>query len=400
MTLTIDALPENLRDWMYLHQFDKGMNNVSAFKNALPEDIKNTEDSNNRIVKNYLPAVYQVFNDLRASVKRKRKYHGPQRDTGPIETSQLNYPFSSKIDDYMTINDNWVEIPDYAPDMSISALAKKFKKPNYSPHRNSWEMDIMFTHRKKYLVFININTRYAIVIPIKSKSAQDISDAIKEARAQGVAIEHIKGDGEAGFDTDAVRELFGNAKNVRLDKSPFTFHNKQVDSFIRTLRNAAGLSEDVLDNNDIVQQLVAYYNDTPHNGLLINKALGIHYTPREMMNDPDLEWDYIRAMDRKLKDVQKMLSINGFDKYKPGNILIMHLDKGKTNMSFTKVRRNFDELGEFVRYDTGSVMVKWLTSNVKNKNPIIRVPIFYTKKIADSYDTIPNNYRKLFNLKT
>ena len=182
-------------------------------------------------------------------------------------------------------------------------------------------------------------------------------------------------------------------KSIRLDESPYTYHNKQVDSFIRTLRNAAGMSERVLDNNECVQKLVEYYNNTPHNGLPTN-GLGVHYTPSEMMSDPDLEWQYIRNMDRKLKNVQKTLSKAGYDNYKRGNILLLHLDKGKTRLSFMKVRRNFDELGEFIKYDNGSVMCKWLSSFKKNETPIIRVPIFYTKKVANSIEELPEKYKQ------
>ena len=400
MSLTLDDLSPSLRNWMFLHQFDNDMTTFESFINALPVSYQN-----DRMLSQYPQEVYNVFNMLRTSLKKPRAYHGPQRERRKL-VDEIDYTFRSKINDYMTMNDDWeAQTPDYIPDMSVKKLAQKYKKPNYSPQRNSWELDIMFTPRRKYLVFININTRYAIVEPIAHKSASEITRVINHIRNDlGFKIDHIKGDGEAGFDSKDVRALFKKeddgknkkktlTKSIRLDGSPYTYHNKQVDSFIRTLRNSAGVSERVLDNNECVQKLVEYYNNTPHNGLPMN-AIGVHYTPTEMMRDPDLEWQYIRSMDRKLKNVQKTLSKVGFDNYQRGNILLLHLDKGKTKMSFMKVRRNFDELGEFIKYDNGSVMCRWLSSFKRNETPIIRVPIFYTKKVADSIEELPEKYKQ------
>ena len=220
---------------------------------------------------------------------------------------------------------------------------------------------------------------------------------IKEARnKEGIKIDHLKGDGEAAFAGTDVFLLFDINQKTRFDGSPYTFHNKQVDSFIRTLRNAAGLDEKILTNPKLVEQLVEYYNNTPHNGLPKDED-GIHYTPYEAQHNPDIEWQFIRAMDRKLRDVQMRLHEYGYDDYKKGNILIMHVPKEKTALRFKKKRRNFDELGMFIKYDKGSVMVKWLT-NAHQKEPI-RIPIFYTKKIANSMEKIPDKYKKFFNLK-
>ena len=68
----------------------------------------------------------------------------------------------------------------------------------------------------------------------------------------------------------------------------------------------------------------------------------------------------------------------GYDKYKKGDILLMYVDRKKTSYAFEKRRRNFDELGQFISYENGSVKVKWVT-NPEYTDPI-RIPIFYTKK--------------------
>ena len=141
-------------------------------------------------------------------------------------------------------------------DKNINDLAKKFSKPNYATQPNSWEMDIMFAensqndkHKKQYLVLININTRFLIVKPIKYKDEESISKALQEVLDSGIKIDYMKCDGEAAFCSPIVVSLIyneGNRRKFYVDSSPYTFHNKSVDSVIRTIRNAAGLDARML----------------------------------------------------------------------------------------------------------------------------------------------------------
>ena len=392
-------IPDELDDWMNEHFLHSKTNSSAKLLKALPKQFK--EDEN---IISHIDEIYNIYNDKREALKPKKKKDLVVEDKKIDENILLDFPFRSKLSAYLAKTENVdMEFPEFVNDKQLTRLARKFKKPNYSPVRNSWEMDIMFANfgkiHKLYLVLLNINTRYAIVEPIKNKSAAEVSRVIKETRdkdGRNIPIDHLKGDGEAAFAGTDIFLLFDAKQNTRFDASPYTFHNKSVDSFIRTLRNAAGLDEQILTNNKLVQQLVEFYNNTPHNGLPKDKD-GIHYTPYEAQNNPDIEWQFIRAMDRKLRDVQMKLHEYGYDDYKKGNILIMHVPKEKTSLRFKKKRRNFDELGMFIKYDKGSVMVKWL-SNHKQKAPI-RLPIFYTKKIANSMEKIPDKYKKFFNLK-
>ena len=389
-------ISEDLDLWMNEHfMSDKSIKNSKKLFKVFPKQFKTNE------IESHIDEIFNIYNEKREALKPKKKKDLARGDEPVKDNVLLDYPFRSKLSAYLAKTDTLeMDFPEFVNDKQISKLAQKFKKPNYSPYRNSWEMDIMFAIsgkiHKLYLVFLNINTRYAIVEPIKNKSADEVTRVINLIRNEkNIPIDHIKGDGETAFAGEKVFYLFNAFQNTRFDASPYTFHNKQVDSFIRTLRNAAGLDERVLTNNNLVQQLVDFYNNTPHNGLPKDKD-GIHYTPYEAQNNPDIEWQFIRAMDRKLRDVQKRLHDYGYDKYKKGNILIMHVPKQKTSLAMKKRRRNFDELGMFIKYDKGSVMVKWLTN--KNQAAPIRVPIFYTKKIANSMDKIPDRYKKFFSL--
>ena len=400
----LKAFPDDLFTELDQKVFDTSLNTPDKLYNALPQKLRNV-----RVVSDKREQVFQLFKQKQKDIKGKSKkekkqqiYQTPITDSNvksevKIETI-LDFPFRSKLAAYLAKNDG-VELekkPEFVSDVSLSKSVNKYKKPNYSPFRNSWEIDIMFAGEKLYLVFLNINTRYAIIEPIKNKTAEEIANAITNIRNRGFKIEHVKGDGEKGFKSEDVFLLFKYDEHTHWDSSKFTFHNKQVDSFIRTLRNAAGLNEAVLANNDMVQQLVHFYNNTPHNGLP-KDIDGVHYTPAEAQNNPNIEWKYIRAMDRKLRDVQKLLAQNGYAGYKPGNILLMHVDKNKTDLRMAKKRRNFDELGEFICYINGGVQVKWITKPVNSTMDVITVPIFYTKKIAESAKTLPDKYRKFFN---
>ena len=49
-----------------------------------------------------------------------------------------------------------------------------------------------------------------------------------------------------------------------------------------------------------------------------------------MMDNPDLELEYIRRKDRELKEKTDTLIKERFNTYKPGNILELYLNRGKT----------------------------------------------------------------------
>ncbi|KAA6363296.1 MAG: hypothetical protein EZS28_041177, partial [Streblomastix strix] len=87
-------------------------------------------------------------------------------------------------------------------DYQLKPLAK-FERPYFSPNYNSWEIDQVFIMKKnveikQYLFAINVNTKYLVVIPVKSKSQIPILDALKQLISL-VQIDYIREDGEKAY---------------------------------------------------------------------------------------------------------------------------------------------------------------------------------------------------------
>ncbi|KAA6388643.1 MAG: hypothetical protein EZS28_015832 [Streblomastix strix] len=124
----------------------------------------------------------------------------------------------------------------------------KLQRPYFSPKLGSWEIDLVFgvnpvtRRRQHYLFAININTKYLIVIPliVDEKNATYILAALKKLINQ-VYVKKIRGDGETGFKANIIRQFCKDNKiSLYYTDSPFTQHNRVVDSVIRTIRNGSG----------------------------------------------------------------------------------------------------------------------------------------------------------------
>ena len=121
-------------------------------------------------------------------------------------------------------------------------------------------------------------------------------------------------------------------------------------------------------------------------------------------------------MMNKLLDIKKQQSMKGLLSYKPGNIILIHLDKGKTQKKHEKRRRVFNEIAEFINYDNGNVRCRILKryyqlinidkknklyvidTSYKDEKSIITVPIIYTKYVCSSYKQLSNEYIQYFDL--
>ena len=392
--------------------------------------------------------------------------------------SVLRYPFKSKVR-YFDKSIQSIQEP-IVHDYKLKN-AKKLCKPNFSRTRFCWEIDVLFAKRFTndgenyqreqtiYLTLLNVNTRYLKVLPVKNREIDSYIDAIKkwlgrtlvdkgkyiitkgprggvyrtkrpinERFINNSRVQTLKGDGE--FDTNDFKQ-FCNDYHIKLivDDSPYTLHNKSVDSVMRTLRNAFGLNDNRIADNELMQQMVNYYNNTPHRSLKFpnrnpntprsgvelrntpNKW--IYYTPRQVHYNAELEWEYIRMMNSKLLSIKKQQEFKGLLNYKTGNIILVHLDKGKTIKSFEKRRRVFDDIAEFKCYRNGNVicrllkpyseLIKYVNDNNYHKNEFVRepsknpyvipkdyisVPIVYTKYVCKDYESIPDDYKKYFDL--
>ena len=102
---------------------------------------------------------------------------------------------------------------------------------------------------------------------------------------------------------------------------------------------------------------------------------------------------------KELKEVKERLKKDGYYKYEKYNILMVHLDKGKTQHMFDKKRRNFEDLAIFNRYVNGNV--EWyLLTGAPEENHMITVPVFYTKKIASNLASLAPKYKQMFGIQS
>ncbi len=413
----------------------------------------------------------------------------------------IDYPFKSKISKLNP--DNFIYNPKinhepFAHDYKLKPCLK-FAKPDFSPEPGCWEVDLMFVNyvdwengeaiiemeqdedndnndeddiveydddidnleaykyskeSKAYLIMVNTNTRYLIVEPIENREKKAIISAYQRIfkRFDDFKFDTIKCDGEYNLTIAADKKLFGDraVNKVIVDSSKYTLSHKIVDATIRTLRNAFGLNPKKMGIPLLMQQMVHYYNNTPHTSLkfrnykyfgdveldkyLAREPKWIYYTPNQMQHNPDLEWQYIRQMKLVLRRIQDKQRMKGLLSYKPGNIIMIHLDFGKTEKRFEKQRRNFNELAVFVKYENGNVVCKLMnpyhrfiknkdgtyetlsktdtykefTENTNKKYNIIkdgenhdkrvlvRVPIMYTKFVASNYNLLSEEYKDYF----
>ena len=339
-----------------------------------------------------------------------------------------------------------------------------------------------FTQQTIYLVLLNVNTRYLIVKPVENKEIVNYINVIKDLIKDDVKVKNtyrfvtidkrgrqhpsrkeytrynnnsmiqtLKGDGE--FDTNDFYQ-FCNDYQIKLviDDSPYTLAHKSIDSVMRTLRNAFGLNDNRIADNELMQQMVDYYNNTPHRSLrfpclerfsesrdsleskedtvkktipegIARQSRWIYYTPNELQGNRELEWQYIRMMMNRLRDISKQQDYKGLLTYKSGNIILVHLDKGKTEKKHEKQRRVFNDIAEFKCYYKGNVvcrllkpyteLIKYVNDNTYKRTEFVResnsnayeipkdyikVPIIFCKFVSKDYESIPVDYKKYFDL--
>ncbi|KAA6383189.1 MAG: hypothetical protein EZS28_021285 [Streblomastix strix] len=316
------------------------------------------------------------------------------------QAAQIKFPFKSKIKAYEQVHG--VKLEDdkkqqVIPDYQIKQLPEKFGRPYFSYEFGSWEIDIVFSMNPElvrinqiYLFCININTEYLVVYPLHSKSQEDIEKALQNL-VQTQNVTHIRGDGEKGFASNQLMQFYNKngIKTYFVNGSiELTNHNRVVDSVIRTIRNAFGQDDRDFANPKLMQQMVNIYNDTPH-GAFDNK-----FTPKQVNSLQELEGYFIRKNDKKLREVKQDQQDQGFTKYKPGNILMIHVDYLRTMHRYMKQRRNFNELAKFIKYDNGNVeclLLKPFTDLDR-----ITVPIYYTKFVCENEQQLDQPQFKKF----
>ena len=330
------------------------------------------------------------------------------------------YPFKSKIKAYEKKNPN-VQYEQTVSDLGFDKKTlKNLKRPYYSKYPGCWEIDHAFhvgEQGDEWLFCVNVNTRYLVVYPIPEQ-AEAVHKSIKDLMSR-FKVTSIRGDGSVSYSNAAnlkdsvcstnnltrfnpsspehkgkptinLMKMYQRENiNIYFDGGKFTNHNRMVDVVIKTIRNAIGYRK---LEPDQVQEIVDYYNFTPHRGLRLMGDNGYYYaTPAEVQDDEELEWQYIRQCDEKLLEVMKYQQVYGLTKYQRGNILMVRIDLGKTSDKNEKRRRYYDRLGEFVEYVHGNVRVilnKPVLIGPNYVNEVI-IPIYNTKYVSKNKESIP-----------
>jgi hypothetical protein len=178
-----------------------------------------------------------------------------------------------------------------------------------------------------------------------------------------------------------------------LQPSKFINKNRVIDRVIRTIRDKVGENHMMFDRFDIVKRAVDEHNNTPHS------AFNQEFTPKEVQMHKDLEEYYIRENMRRLDEVKVLQFTEGLLFYRPGDILLIHVDFKKTAQKLAKTRKTFNHLATFLGYDHKNIVYQVIyKTSLKSRifeNPIT-IPIYYTKFVAESFKEIPKPYLKLY----
>jgi hypothetical protein len=291
------------------------------------------------------------------------------------------------------------------PDYRIKPLQKLFR-PYFSPYTDSYEIDYVYGGSVKvydietgseilepqnYFFCININSKYLFVKALQMgekrrltftfSAMQEIKNEIEKMNSEQT-IKHIRGDADSAFGK-IIR--FDDTKNknftinlgsesyrpnifttylkqhdikLYLNPSKYTNKNRVVDRVIRTISDKIGENTELF-YKEIIQKAVEEYNNTRHS------AFNNEYTPKEVQMHKDLEEYYIRENLKRLEEVKHQQNIEGLFFYKPGDILLIHLDNSKNIDKLNKKRRVFNRLATFLDYNHGNVVCQVLYNNVQ-----------------------------------
>jgi hypothetical protein len=316
------------------------------------------------------------------------------------------------------------------PDFKINPISRQFYRPYFSPHTNSYEMDIIETadENKNYLWWlfvVNINTRFLLVHslrPNKDATYADVVEAlenIQNALPQDQRIMYLRSDAgpyfgkivDASYKYDkrniqgvlfaATKEskpfldFLANNRIVHyVSRSPFVNRSRIIDRVARTIRDMLGEDPRNILIIKKTRDAVIEYNNTPH------IAFKYIFTPAEVQSNKDIEGYFIREQLYKLEEIKNRQAEAGFFNYKPGDILLIHRDNSKLGYTqYNKKRRVFNRVARFIRYIHGNVECVIYERGEHgppevSKTSII-LPIYHTRLIAHSLAELPPAYSTL-----
>lgn len=166
---------------------------------------------------------------------------------------------------------------------------------------NSYQADLIFYYSFKHknkgfaiiLTAININTKYAFAIPVKTKTAADMLEAMTELVKQ---VKDKYGDFYT-LETDNGNEFLNSKVQALLEANQISHHTGQegdhqftgiIERFNRTLKGLIAkymTAKDTATWIDVLPQLVDNYNSTDHSTL--EQADIRHTKPKDITKDEE-----------------------------------------------------------------------------------------------------------------
>lgn len=178
---------------------------------------------------------------------------------------------------------------------------KSFYNKTFSKSRFCWMHDLYMNFKPVeegsypyFHVFINVNTRFAQVYPVKTKKASEAYNTLMKFLKDNKCKKLIS-DAEAAFRSEKV---LSELKKLKIDVQICDEQNHKtlciIDRFIRTIRDKHGSNTPISVNK--MNKIINEYNNTVHSSL--------GYTPQEVQNNKQLEINYIIKSIRKQNGIE------------------------------------------------------------------------------------------------
>ena len=186
---------------------------------------------------------------------------------------------------------------------------KPYQIKIFSRSLNTWFMDLLDNGKENepryWFIFIGTNNRYGVALPLNSKNAEDVRDALNIFISE-FSPAKLTSDQEKAFMEKRNIELM-KENNILLQTVPERNHSSLslIDRFIRTLRDMNRVVDGEINKQSIddefksfsiekMDELIDIYNNTYHSA--------IKCTPKEMFDNEELEKEYIfNCMDKHEK---------------------------------------------------------------------------------------------------
>ena len=210
----------------------------------------------------------------------------------------------------------------------IRRYNKQLMGNKFSAIDGFYQMDIYFDHKKPYLLFVNVNTRFASIYPLISKSATAVLEKLalfNEQHHPNV----IECDDDKSFKSHEVL-IYLRSQGIMLHISLNQLHSDLC--IINALSKRLNTLKAPLDS---VEEAVRIYNKSPHSSLLVD---GRERSPKEMENDKHLQHLYIYDQ-LKLRDSKRKLLLD--DPIVKGDKVRYILDEDRKAKKFAKNQRKY-----------------------------------------------------------